>query len=170
MWGCALAACRALGRTRAILRIVYTAQNDRCDEHELDALDLAEFAGRLESVHVTIAALRAAKARGEVLDTREGSWCKWCPCKHVCPSKNALLAQVAEKGLAVLGDAAMTPERARAGYEQIVRLEDLVRDALRVPATLALLGDHLVNELELADRRAPNVYAAGAGVLSGARA
>jgi hypothetical protein len=128
LWACALAACRALGKHQAIIRIVYTRTN-RCDEHAIDALELAEFAGRLERLHVHVTELKAAKSRGEALPTREGTWCKYCPAKHACPSKNALIVQVAEKGLAVLGDAAMTPERARAGYEQLVRIEDLIRDA-----------------------------------------
>lgn len=128
LWACALAASRALGMDSAIIRIVYT-RNNRCDEHRLDALDLAEFAGRLERLHVTVASLKAARDRGETPPTREGTWCRYCPAKPVCPAKNALIVQVAEQGLAVLGDAAMTPERARAGYEQLVRVEDLIRDA-----------------------------------------
>lgn len=129
LWGCALAACRALGKDSAIVRIVYANMGDRCDEHELDALDLADFANRLERLHVTVAERQAAKARGEILETREGSWCKHCASKHVCPSKNALLVQVATNGLAVIGDTEMTVERARNGYEQIVKIEGLVRDA-----------------------------------------
>lgn len=129
MWGCALAACRALGKTRAVVRLVYTNQGDRCDEYALDALDLADFAKRLERLHVHVTELQAMKARGEILPTREGSWCRYCPSKAQCPSKNALLVQVAERGLAVIGDSEMTPERARTGYEQIVRLESLVKDA-----------------------------------------
>jgi hypothetical protein len=129
LWGCALAACRALGKHKAVVRIVYTNQRARCDEYEIDALDLAEFAGRLEHLHLRVADLRARKARGEILDTREGPWCKYCSSKHVCPSKVGLLVQVAEKGLAVIGDTAMTGTRARAAYEQVVLVEQLVRDA-----------------------------------------
>lgn len=129
MWGLALAACRALGKHAAIVRLVYTNQGGRCDEHEIDALDLAEFAGRLERLHVAVAGLQAAHARGEPLPTREGSWCKFCNSKPYCPSKNALLVQVAEHGLAVVGDSAITPQRAATAYEQIVRVESLVREA-----------------------------------------
>lgn len=129
LWGGALAACKALGKSRAIIRIVYTNQGGRCDEQEIDALDLADFAARLERLPVAVAALLERYKRGEILETREGSWCRYCPSKHVCPSKNALLVQVAEKGLAVVGDSALTPQRARAGYEQLVRIESLVKDA-----------------------------------------
>ena len=131
LWFYALAACRALGKDSAVIRIVYTNQGGRCDEHEIDALDLAEFAGRLERLHGQVAALQAARKRGEILETREGSWCRHCGSKPYCPSKNALLVQVAEHGLAVIGDAEMTPQRAVAGYEQIVRVEQLVKEARR---------------------------------------
>ncbi len=129
LWTCALAACRALGKHSAIIRIVYHNQNGRCDEHEIGALELAEFAGRLERLHIDVAQLQAARQRGEVLPTREGDHCAHCPAKPFCPAKNALIVAVAEHGLQVLGDATMTPERARAGYEQLVRVEDLIRDA-----------------------------------------
>jgi Protein of unknown function (DUF2800) len=124
----ALAAVRALGKTSARISIVYT-KTGRVDSHELDALDLAEFAGELERLHVTVASRQAAKQRGEILDTKEGSWCRHCASKHVCASKNALLVQVATGGLAVVGDAELTPQRATAAYEQIVRVEQLVKDA-----------------------------------------
>lgn len=124
----ALAACRALGKQRAIVRIVYTKQH-RVDEATLDALDLAAFADRLASLHSRVAELHASKKRGEPVPTNEGAWCKHCASKPYCGSKTALLAQVASGGLAVIGDSVMTAERARTGYEQIIRLEQLVKDA-----------------------------------------
>ena len=129
LWFYALALCRALGKDAAVIRIVYTNQGGRCDEHEIDALDLAEFAAQLEALHTRVAALQAARKRGEIAETREGSWCKHCASKPYCPSKNALLVQVAERGLAVIGDAEMTPQRAASAYEQIVRVEQLVKEA-----------------------------------------
>lgn len=119
----ALCAARALGKERAIVRVLYT-KFGHCDEATLDALDLADFAAQLRALHD-----RARRLRADTATTREGAWCRHCASKHACPSKNALLVQIAEHGLAVAGDAAMTPERARAGYEQIVRIEQLVRDA-----------------------------------------
>jgi hypothetical protein len=129
LWGCALAACKALGKHQAIIRIVYTAQKGRCDEHFIDALELAEFAGRLERLHIVVAERRATRATGAVPETREGTWCKYCPSKHVCPSKVGLLVQVAEKGLAVIGETMMTPERVRDGVLQLLAFEDLVKQA-----------------------------------------
>lgn len=128
LWFYALAACRALGKDRAIVRIVYT-KTGRVDEAEIDALDLASFANRLAALHPRIAAAKERKARGEMVETREGAWCKHCPSKSVCPSKVGLLAQVASGGLAVIGDTEMTPARAAAAYEQLVRFEGMVKDA-----------------------------------------
>ena len=128
LWFYALAAARALGKERAIVRIIYT-KTGVIDEHELDALDLVDFAGSLERLHRQVAERQAAKHRGEVLETREGSWCKHCASKHVCASKTGLLVQIAEKGLAVIGDTEMTPARAVKAYEQLVLIEQLVKDA-----------------------------------------
>jgi hypothetical protein len=128
LWFYALAACRALGKDEATVVIVYT-QTSRVDQYEIDALELAQFASDLERLHVRVAALQEAKRRGEAMETREGSWCKHCSSKPYCPSKNALLVQVASGGLAIVGDSAMTAERAVAGYHQIVRVEALVKEA-----------------------------------------
>ena len=128
LWFYALAACRALGMDSAVIRIVYT-QSGRVDEYEIDALELAEFAGSLERMHRQVGERQAARQRGEVLETREGSWCKHCTSKHVCPSKTALLVQVSTGGLAVIGDTEMTKERAAGAYEQIMKIEQLVKDA-----------------------------------------
>lgn len=130
LWGYALAACAALGKRKARVMIVYTKfKSAHPDQHDIGALELADFAARLAALHTRVPELKAALNRGEQLDTREGSWCRYCPSKHVCPSKRGLLVQMATGGLAVVGDTAMTPELARAGYEQIVRLEQLVDDA-----------------------------------------
>ncbi len=120
-----LAAARALGKTKAIARIIYTKSN-RVDEASLDALDLAAFAGRLERLHVRSASDLAARNRGEPVSTREGSWCKWCSSAPYCGSKVALIAQMA--GLTVIGDG-VTSETAAVAYEQVVRIESLIRDA-----------------------------------------
>jgi len=128
LWFYALAACRALGKDAAVVRVVYT-QSRRCDEHEIDALDLAEFATSLERLHTQVANRQAAKQKGEALETREGAWCKHCASKAYCPSKNALLVQISQGGLAVIGDAQMTPARAAGAYEQLIKIESLVKDA-----------------------------------------
>lgn len=130
MWGYALAACRALGKSRAIIRIAYTNQPGQpIDEHEIDAFDLADFATRLHQLNVREARLTLAYKGGETPTTNEGNWCRHCASKSICPSKVGLLVQIAEKGLAVIGDTAMTQERAVAAYEQLVRVEMLVKDA-----------------------------------------
>lgn len=123
-----LAAARALGKSRAIARIYYT-QIDKCDEAEFSALDLAQFAQTLVDLHTHVARQQKAKTSSQGVSTREGSWCKHCASKHVCPSKVGLLMQLAAPGLAVIGDAVMTREKAAGAYEQIVRVEQLVKEA-----------------------------------------
>lgn len=123
----ALAACRAFGKDRAIVRIVYTKSN-RVDEAELDALDLAAFADRLESLFRRVALAQSTRAAGAPVNTREGSWCRYCPSKSVCPSKVGLLAQVASGGLAATGGE-LTPALAASAYEQLVRIEQIVKEA-----------------------------------------
>lgn len=124
----ALAAARALNKSSARVLIFYT-QTQRVDEASLDVLDLAQFASDLERLHVKVAALHESRRKGEALETREGSWCRHCSSKAYCPSKNALLVQVAEHGLAIVGDSQLTPERATQGYQQLVRIESLVKEA-----------------------------------------
>jgi hypothetical protein len=123
----ALAACRAFGKDRAIVRLVYTKSN-RVDEAELDALDLAAFADRLESLFRRVALAQSNRAAGAAVDTREGSWCRYCPSKAVCPSKVGLLAQIAAGGLATT-TGEMTPAVAARAYEQLVRIEQIVKEA-----------------------------------------
>jgi len=128
LWFYATAAASALGLSRAIIRIVYT-KSGRVDQAEAGPLELAEFASQLHVLHARVAAARSRKEDGAIVETKEGAWCKHCPSKSVCPSKVGLLVQVAAGGLATIGDTAMTPVRAAAAYEQINRIESLVRDA-----------------------------------------
>lgn len=128
--GYALAAARALGKNRARIFIAYTNMPGQpIDEHDLEWDDLADFAQRLARLFPHEAAVRSRYKQGETPATREGNWCRHCPSKSVCPSKVGLLTQVAEQGLAVIGDSVMTSDRAVAAYEQIVRIEDLVKSA-----------------------------------------
>lgn len=124
----ALAAARALGKQRAIVRIVYT-KRQWINEAELDALDMAAFGNQLKSLHRRVALSQATKFEGTPVSTREGSWCRHCASRPYCGSKNALLVQIATQGLAAIGDSVMTPDRAAAAYEQLVRIEQLVKDA-----------------------------------------
>lgn len=130
MFGYALAACRALGKTKAIVRIAYTNQPGQpIDEHELEPFDLADFAERLKQLHTRESSLKKTFQQGVVPTTREGAWCRHCPSKSVCASKNALLVQFASKGLAVVGDSQMTRDRAAGAYAEVIRIEQLVKDA-----------------------------------------
>lgn len=130
LWGYAIAAARALGLSKAIVRIAYTnLPGQPIDEHALDSFDLAEFATRLAGLHVREGRLRHAYKEGVTPETREGTWCKHCASKSRCPSKVGLLVQVSTKGLATIGDTALTPERAREAHLEIERLDQLVVEA-----------------------------------------
>jgi hypothetical protein len=125
LWGYAIAACRALGKDRARVTIVYT-KTGRVDSYEIDALELAEFADRLEALFATTSVVRQ---EGTPIRTREGAWCKHCSSKPYCPSKNALLVQLSGRGLSVVGDATMTPAKAADAVREFVHIEQLVKDA-----------------------------------------
>lgn len=130
LWGYAIAAARALGKSRAIVRIAYTnLPGQPIDEYELGWDDLADFATRLLHLHVREAALRASYSSGTTPTTREGNWCKHCASKSRCPSKNGLLVQISQKGLAIVGDVQLTPERAREAHIELERLDQLVTEA-----------------------------------------
>lgn len=130
LWGYALAVCRALGKTKARLYIAYTNQPGQpIDEHTLDAFDLAEFASKLKQLQTREGSLRRRYQQGEQPTTTEGPWCVHCASKSRCPSKTGLLVQISEKGLAVLGDTQLTPERARQAHFEIERIDQLVKEA-----------------------------------------
>jgi hypothetical protein len=99
------------------------------DRHELDALDLAGFANRLRDLMERVPRLVALRAAGTPVTTTEGPWCKHCESKHACASKNALLVQIAQRGLTVVGDQVMTADRAAAAVLEVERIDQLVKDA-----------------------------------------
>lgn len=160
----ATAAASAFGKSSARVVLVYTAMH-RIDSAELDAFDLAEFADRLEALHVRVSKAQLSRQQGEPVETREGSWCRYCPSKPFCGSKNALLVQLAEHGLAIVGDSVMTPERARLAYSELQRIDQLVGDAKKRLNTY--VDEH--GPIDLGDGRRYGRYARqGNEVLDGA--
>lgn len=132
LWGYALAACRALGIDRAIVRILYARERRllrSVDEYEIDFRELADFASRLSRLYAKQAELKRQHSNGVQVTTNEGSHCKHCESKHACASKNALLIQLSGKGLAVVGDTVMTNEKAADAVRQFLAAEQLVKDA-----------------------------------------
>lgn len=130
LWGYALTAARALGKSRARVSIAYTAMPGQpIDTYEIGTLDLAEFATRLAGLHMRQAKLKDKFKGGETPETREGNWCRHCASKSRCPSKVGLLVQVSERGLAAIGSTDLTPERAREAHFEIERLDQLVKEA-----------------------------------------
>jgi hypothetical protein len=137
LWLYALAAARAHRVVSARVIVIYT-ETGWVDSADLETLDLAEFATEVAGIHARVGERIAAHSAGLALETREGSWCRHCSSKAVCPSKNALLVQFGAGGLAVIGDSQMTPARAADAYRQIRAAEQLVeaaKDRLRAYVT-----------------------------------
>jgi hypothetical protein len=93
----------------------------------LRPFDLAEFASRLKSTPGSRSRLERVP-RGVQPTTREGSWCAHCASKSRCPSKTACSSR-SRKGLAIIGDTALTQDRAREAHLEIERLDQLVKEA-----------------------------------------
>lgn len=124
----ALAWMQRLGVDRCVARIVYT-KTGVVDEIEWSLFDLLDFADQLEQVLVRVSAQQAANANASV-STKEGAWCKYCPVnKARCPSKSSLLVQISQKGLTVVGDQALTNDRAADAYRQLVAVEQMAEEA-----------------------------------------
>lgn len=124
LWGYGLAFARALGKESAVMSLVWT-RTGAVDTYEASSIELAAFAEELERLLTSVARERAQPQPTTV----EGAWCKHCASKPYCPSKNALLAQVANNGLASIGQSAVTSETVAAAYRQLVSIEHLVTEA-----------------------------------------
>lgn len=123
-----LAVARIYGANEVTLAVSYIGagtEDARTPVVTVDCFDLAAYATKVTRI------IEAANAEiGKAIpDVRESRHCKWCPSKPYCGAKNALLVQVASGGLAVIGDTAMTVDRAREAYREIERIEQLVKDA-----------------------------------------
>jgi hypothetical protein len=129
----ALAAARALGRKYATVALRY--ETGRIDRAEIDLIDMLGLAARLRDLHGRVAEQRARRARGEVVDVREGSWCRYCPASHCCPAKVALVRRLVTGGEAdelelmlPLDDktAAVAYERLQAAKQLLKRIEGAI--------------------------------------------
>jgi len=123
----ALAAARALGRSVASVALVY--ETGRVDRAELDQIDMGTLAGRLHDLNGNVAIQIARRARGELVDVREGTWCRHCPSAHACPARTALIRRLVMGGEATelelmlpLDDAT-----ARAAYERLGHAKSLLK-------------------------------------------
>jgi hypothetical protein len=98
--GTALAACRALGLSKAIIEIIHIDKNgkDTPEQAELDILDLDDFASLLRKTRSRIIASQQDLDQGKQPPVKEGPWCTYCPAKDQCPAKTALLQAVIGQG------------------------------------------------------------------------
>jgi len=129
LWGLALAAARALGRTEARVMLVYPNRGDEVDEHQIDALELDAFGRRVAQLFPGVIELQRQFRKGQALSVSEGTWCKYCPAKAHCPAKIGMLLQLAGGASPDIVDNTLTPARALHAYQSLVRAEDLVKQA-----------------------------------------
>lgn len=123
-----LSACRAYGRSRAILEIIHVDPDTGAvwrDRAELDAFALAEFEDKLRKLLLRIGEARGAKLRSEPLKLNRGSWCYRCPSFRTCPGTAAVARQLVDYdpqgGMTWVSDIrnALTPETAPQAYERL---------------------------------------------------
>ncbi len=112
----ALAACRAYGRDKAIVGIVYLRDEEPVfDVAELDSLE----------IEITAAQLRrlTRKLSSEQPPT-EGEWCRYCPAIAHCPPKVSLLRAACGEPESL--SFAITPENAAKAYAAWKRADDVL--------------------------------------------
>jgi hypothetical protein len=119
---------RARAKSKARIYIAYTnLPGQPIDEHALDSFDLAEFATRLPELHVREGGCAALPSRRQPRPARARGASTALP--SPVSVEDGLLVQVSTKGLASIGDTALTPERAREAHLEIERLDQLVKEA-----------------------------------------
>lgn len=94
----ALAACKALGATKAVVEIivVHEGRAPWHDRAELDIFDLDMFAHDLKTLGLKLQELRELQGKkgGAALDTSQGGWCRYCPAVTSCPARTALIVEL----------------------------------------------------------------------------
>jgi hypothetical protein len=95
MIGGALAAARTFDRDLADVQLIHLRDGRPPwrDRATFDALDMAGFAAELRATTERTARDRDRAARGEHVEPTEGSWCRYCPSRDMCPAKVGLLRQ-----------------------------------------------------------------------------
>jgi hypothetical protein len=94
----ALAACRAYGRSRAVVGIVHIPEGPApwTEWAEIDAMDLDSWAVEVQQTFERLTAERALYAERQQLPTiTEGPHCEHCPAFNFCPAKARLAAHMA---------------------------------------------------------------------------
>ena len=127
----AVAACRAYGRTRATVSVIYLREDGSpyYDQAELDALDIDAAAAELIDLgNRARDAARAFQDNGTVPRLHIGSHCKYCPALVSCPAQAAIVKRMAAEPEQVVNDLKrmLTPETAAAAYERAKAIRNVL--------------------------------------------
>lgn len=129
----ALAACRAYGRSRAEVAIVYVREDEDpvFSRATLDEWALDGFAASLRVTADKVREARHVVAAGGTPTVSTGPQCRYCPAFVQCPAQTSLALAITSAPDEWRADltSALTPERARAAYELYRRAGEVVKRA-----------------------------------------
>lgn len=132
----ALAACRAYGRTRAIVELIPYGTDEQPDRAELDAFALDELELELLALHSRQIVAQRSYAEGVTPQATIGKHCTYCPSFSFCPANIMLAKQMAQPGaIANLQPATLTAESAASIWPKLRQAQavlDQIRDALHM--------------------------------------
>jgi hypothetical protein len=132
----ALAACRAYGRSYAIVALI-TLHGDvvKYDQARLDLFDLASSAAELRAIVERVRKAKARAAAGERPEVVSGAHCRYCPAFAHCPAQVALVRQLAIEPVSIEREVMtlLTPETATRAWGRLKQVEAIVK---RVRETL----------------------------------
>jgi hypothetical protein len=135
----ALAAARVAGADEAEVAMLQPGSRGWIvDRHQLDALDLEEWADRFRRLKAQLEAHR----EGTVPALTAGGHCTYCPALRWCPAQSAIVRQVAGLELATIDEmiGSLTDTEAGELWERallVEKLADAAKSALRARATQA---------------------------------
>ncbi len=133
----AFAVARYYGRSHAYVGIIRIGDDGQpyFNRGELDGFELVGIEDELREMFARVDEAKAMVARGERPTTTEGEHCTYCPAFTSCPSKMALVAQVAQAPFKVddWRMDAVTPEQLGKAWTRIKALQKI---AERVEKTI----------------------------------
>lgn len=130
----ALAVARAFGRDEMESQLIFAREGKpvRRDREVFDAADLAVMAGEVAARwDQTLEDRRDFYERGIMPDTSKGSWCKYCPSRHLCPAQHALIQAAighAESANIARQVSVMTPVQLGEAYRKLKLLEPAIKE------------------------------------------
>jgi hypothetical protein len=138
----ALAACRAYGRSRAIVELIPYGTDERPDRAVWSAFDLDEFELNLLALHSRQVAAQRAHAEGATPSATIGPHCRYCPSFAYCPANTRLAIQMARPDAlaAMNGASELTPESAAVLWPKLRQAEAVLAGIRKALETFAVLS------------------------------